>query len=159
METLLPWIILLHAVGAVIAFGPTFVFPFIGAMGGAEPAHGNFALRVSNTISTKLVTPLAIFQGVSGFAIIGIAQRNPFAEPWLLISIVLYGIAIYVALGRQAPLLKQMIEMTSAPPPAGATGGPPPAFLAAVKQSRMNGGILSFLVLAILFLMVMKPTI
>ncbi len=159
MEALFPWILLLHVLGAIVAFGPTFAFPLIGAMGGAEPMHGNFALRVGKTISSGIVVPLALFQGVTGFALLGIAQRNPFAEPWLLISIILYGIAIYVSLGRQTPLLKRMIEMTSTPPPPGATGGPPPAFLAAVKQSQLNGQILLVLTVSIIFLMVMKPTI
>ena len=52
--------------GAIVAFGPTFAFSFIGAMGGAEPQHANFATRVSLTISSRLVYPMAIFQADHG---------------------------------------------------------------------------------------------
>ena len=38
----------LHVLGAIVAFGPTFAFSFIGASGGAEPQHANFATRVSH---------------------------------------------------------------------------------------------------------------
>ena len=46
--------------GAIVAFGPTFAFATIGAMGGAEPQHANFATRVSHTISSRLVYPIGI---------------------------------------------------------------------------------------------------
>ncbi len=157
MEALFPWILLLHVLGAVAAFGPTFAFPFIGAMGGSEPMHGNFALRVTEKISRRLVTPLAIFQGVTGLALIGITQINPFERLWLLVAIVLYAVALTISLASQPPLLKRMIEMTSTPPPPDATGGPPPALMAAGAKVRRNGMILGLLIVAIIVLMVVKP--
>ena len=39
---LLPWVLFLHVIGAIIAFGPVFSFPLIGAAGGREPMHANF---------------------------------------------------------------------------------------------------------------------
>ena len=45
-SALFPWLLFLHVLGAIVAFGPTFAFSFIGAMGGAEPQHANFATRV-----------------------------------------------------------------------------------------------------------------
>ena len=47
----------LHVIGAIAGFGPSFAFPIIGAMGGAEREHGNFATRISETISGRLVYP------------------------------------------------------------------------------------------------------
>ena len=32
----IPWLLFLHVLGAIVAFGPSFAFPIIGAMGGAE---------------------------------------------------------------------------------------------------------------------------
>ena len=37
----------LHVGAAIIAFGPTFAFPILGAMGGKEPMFANFATRAS----------------------------------------------------------------------------------------------------------------
>ena len=50
---LFPCVLFLHVLGAIIAFGPTFAFPIIGAMGGAEPQHANFATRVTARISER----------------------------------------------------------------------------------------------------------
>jgi hypothetical protein len=70
LTSLFPWVLFLHVFGAILAFGPTFAFAIIGAMGGAEPQHANFATRVSERISERLVTPLAIFQGITGILLI-----------------------------------------------------------------------------------------
>ncbi len=56
-SALFPWLLFLHVLGAIVAFGPTFAFSFIGAMGGAEPQHANFATRVSLTISSQARVP------------------------------------------------------------------------------------------------------
>jgi hypothetical protein len=157
MEAMFPWILLLHIAGAVVAFGPVFTFRLIGAMAAAEPMHANFALRVTRAISGRIVIPLAIFQGVTGLALIGIEQINPFERLWLLVAIVLYAVALTISLGFQTPLLKRMIEMTSTPPPPGATGGPPPEFLATAAKVRASGLILLALIVSIIFLMVVKP--
>ena len=68
--SLFPWLLFLHVLGAIVAFGPTFTFPIIGAMGGKEPQHANFATRVSSAISGQRVIPLAIFQGITGVGLI-----------------------------------------------------------------------------------------
>ena len=62
---LFPYVLFLHVLGAIVAFGPTFAFPIIGAMGGKEPQYANFATRVSATITDRFVIPLGIFQGVT----------------------------------------------------------------------------------------------
>ena len=53
--------LVLHVGGAIFAFGPTLTFPLIGSMGGKEPMHTNFSLRVSELIAKRLVIPLALF--------------------------------------------------------------------------------------------------
>jgi hypothetical protein len=53
MPELIPWFLFLHVIGAIIAFGPSFSFPIIGAMGAADRQHASFATRVSYAISTR----------------------------------------------------------------------------------------------------------
>ena len=65
MAWLFPYILFLHVMGAILAFGPTYAFSIIGAMGGKEPQHANFGVRVTAQIGSKLVYPLAILQGAS----------------------------------------------------------------------------------------------
>jgi uncharacterized membrane protein len=146
----------LHVMGAIIAFGPTFSFPIIGAMGGKEPQHANFATRVTETIVEQRVLPLAIFQGITGVALILVTGINV-ASPWLLIGIVLYLIVLGYNIFIGTPTVKRVIELTSAPPPPGASG-PPPELLAAIRKVQRGGMFSGLMVVVIVILMVAKPT-
>ena len=152
-------LLFVHVLGAIVAFGPTFSFPIIGAFGGKEPMHANFATRLSERISKVQVTPLAIFQGITGVALIVVGNVDLFAKYWLLVAIVLYLIALGYAIFVQAPTVRKVIEMTSGGPPAGGppAGGPPPALLALIKRVQRGGMLLAALIIAIVFLMVVKP--
>jgi uncharacterized membrane protein len=162
MDWILLLLLFLHVGGAIVAFGPTFTFPIIGAMGGREPQHVNFALRVQHRIATVLVVPLALFQGVTGLLIVWKTGINLFATYWLLVAIALYLVALGIALGISLPALRKLIPATSAPPPAPPPGaeppkGPPPHIAALAKRARRAGMINAVLILAIVFLMVTKP--
>ena len=158
--TLLAIILFLHVLGAIVAFGPSFLaFPAIGAMGGKEPMHGNFALRVSEVIA-KRVWPLALIQGVTGVLLIIVGNFDLTKALWLDVAIVLYLGALAFSYFRQTPTLEKLIKLSSTPPPAApgaAPSGPPPAFMALVKQLQQGGMILGLLVVVIVFLMVTKP--
>ena len=125
---LFPWFLFAHVLGAIMAFGASYsAFPLIGAMSGKEPAHGNFGARVSHAISKKFVRPLAILQGITGVALIWLAQIDLTKAVWLDVAIVLYLIAIGYALFVQIPLGARLVELTSGGPPAG-QADPPPAW-------------------------------
>lgn len=148
----------LHVMGAIIAFGPVFTFPIIGAMGGKEPQHANFATRVSSAISEQRVFPLAVFQGITGVAlilIIGADLTSP-AYRWLLLGIALYLIVLGFNMFVQTPTVKKIIAMTSTPPPPGASG-PPPELLAAIRQTQRGGMFSAAMIVLIVILMVTKP--
>lgn len=162
MDWVLLILLFLHVGGAILAFGPTFTFPIIGAMGGREREHVNFALRVQYRIATLLVVPLAIFQGVTGLLIIWKTGINLFATYWLLVAIALYLVALFIALGISLPALRKLIPATSAPPPAPPVGvdppkGPPPHVAALASRARRAGMVNAVLILVIVFLMVTKP--
>jgi uncharacterized membrane protein len=157
---LLPWLLFLHILGAIIAFGPGFALAFFGAAAGREPQHANFTLRTSNFIARRLIVPLAILQGVTGLGIVLVEGTELLTRLWLLTAIVLYGIALYVAIGLNLPNLRRLIELSTPPagaPPGPPPGGPPPELLARVGRSRQYGMVMSGLVVVIVFLMVVKP--
>ena len=81
---LFPWLLFLHVLGAIVAFGPTFAFSIIGAMGGAEPQHANFATRVSHAITSKRVLPIGITLPITGLAMIAVRGINPFERAVLV---------------------------------------------------------------------------
>jgi hypothetical protein len=157
---LFPYILFLHVLGAIAAFGPAFAFPIVGAMGGKEPQHSNFATRVSASISDRLVIPLAVVQGITGVLLILISGRD-LTDPtnrWLLLAIVLYAIALGYAYFVQRRHVRTVIELTSTPPPPDAKG-PPPGLMDEVRTVQRGGMLLTVLIVAIVFCMVVKPSL
>jgi uncharacterized membrane protein len=148
----------LHVMGAIIAFGPTYSFPVIGAFAGNEPQHANFAARVNEAITNQRVVPLAIFQGVTGLVLIWLGGFNPISQLWLGLGIVIYVIALTYALAVQRPTGHRIVELSSSPPAPGSTG-PSPELRAAVRKAQRGGAFLGIAILAIVILMVTKPTI
>lgn len=163
--SLFPWLLWLHIFGAIVAFGPTFAFPLIGGMGGKEPMHANFATRVTEKIERGITIPLAVVQGITGVGLLLVSGRNltERANYWLDIAIVLYASALSFAIFVQTKRIEHVVALTSSPPPPPAPGaapsGPPPAVLAAVKAVQQGGTLLTVFVVAIITLMVMKPTL
>jgi hypothetical protein len=151
-----PFLLFLHVMGAILAFGPTFAYSIMGAMAGREPQHANFSARQVEAIGNKLVYPLAIFQGVTGVLLILVANISLTAAPWLGLGIVLYAIALTYALTIQRNALHHLIELSSTPPAPGTT--PSPEIPATVKKIQRGGMLLGLLIVVIVFLMVVKPT-
>lgn len=155
-------VLFLHIGGAILAFGPSFAMPIIGAAGAREPQHANFAIRLGETIAKQRVLPLAIWVGVTGVLLIVLAGRSP-GEPWLSAAILLYVFAIAFSLLVATPNTRRLVEATSTPPPAPAPGspppsGPPPHVTELAGKARRNGMILGLTVTLILLLMVFKPS-
>ena len=155
---LFPFLLFLHVMGAIAAFGPTFAFRFIGQMGAAEPQHGNFATRVSHTISGKLVYPIGITLPITGALMILVAGIDLTSRAfwWLdlgiVVYIILYGTSFFVL----KKTVEQIIELTSIPPPPGASG-PPPGLMPLVAKLQRGSIGLTVGLLVIIFLMVVKP--
>jgi uncharacterized membrane protein len=159
LSGLVPYLLFLHVLGAILAFGPTFAYSIMGAMSGREPQHANFSARQVEAIGNKLVYPLAIFQGITGVLLILATSIDLTAAPWLAVGIVLYATALTYSLTVQRSALHHLIELTSTPPPPGAPPGPPPLEVpATVKKIQRGGMFLGLLVVVIVFLMVVKPT-
>src|SRR6476646_9926010 len=119
---LVPYLLFLHVLGAILAFGPTFAYSIMGSMAGKEPQYANFSTRQSEAIGNRLVYPLAVFQGITGVLMIWAASFNVIGTTWLALGIVLYLITLIYALTIQRTAVHHLIELTSTPP---APGSPP----------------------------------
>jgi hypothetical protein len=162
MELLGTIFLYLHIGGAIVAFGPTIAFPFIGAKSAAEPAHGNFSLRLSEFIANRVVEPGAVFVFLMGVGLIWARGWNPFTTLWLAIAIILFLITLGFNVFVQARTVKRMIELTSGTPPApadGAPAGPPPEFVTLAQRAARGGMFSMAMLFTILFMMVFKPTL
>jgi uncharacterized membrane protein len=146
----------LHILGAIVAFGFGFYAPIYGAMLSREPQHGSWYLRTSKRVSDLIIIPAAISLFVTGTLLVttsgGMAR---FREPWLAISLVLYVVALGIVFGLQRPSVTRVIALTATPP---GPEGPPPEVPALLSRLRLYGIILLLLVIAIVALMVAKPT-
>jgi len=161
MDWVLVILLFLHIGGAILAFGPTYTFPLVGTMAGAEPQHLNFWLRAQKKISSTLVTPLALFQGVTGLLLIWWIGFELLTRWWMIVSIVLYLVALTISFTVLYPSLRVLLAATAGPPPAasadGPPAGPPPHVLKARDRAKLGGMVNSLIVLVIVFLMVAKP--
>ncbi len=160
MDWVLGVLLLAHILGAVLAFGPTFAFPFFGSMAGKEPQHLNFALRLQHRIARGLVTPLALVQGVTGLLLVWRIGFDVLWHFWLLIAIALYLVALAITFGVLFPALRVLIPATAAPPPAPPAGaaapsGPPPHIAAIVARAKLGAQINEVLIVVIVALMVL----
>ena len=156
MTWLVPWLIFLHILSAIVAFGPTFAFALYGAQGAKEPQHANFMARANHVVSDRLVFPLVLSMPVTGVLILWASQRDLTKSAWLLAAIVIYVFAVLFSYFVQRPATLRIIELTSTPPPPGATG-PSPELLATAAKIKRGGMILGLAVIVIVALMVVKP--
>jgi hypothetical protein len=153
----------LHIGGAIVAFGPSFTFPIIGAMGGREPQHAGFAARLTYRLAEGVTLPGAIFVGLMGIALIFTSPAKwSVTTLWLGLSIVLFVIALAISVFVSRPTAHAIVEATKNPPPPPAPGapppsGPPPHIAALVKRAQQAGMALTVLLVAITVLMVFKP--
>ena len=162
----------LHVAGVIIAFGPSIAFPFFAAKAAQEPQHGNFVLRTTAFIQSRLVEPGAVFVFLMGVGLIVTRGYNPLTEIWLLIAIVLFLFTLAFAFLVQLPTVKRMIVLTSGPPPpaddaeratdppvdpGAAPAGPPPEFVALGKRAANGGMLMTAMLFIILALMIVKP--
>lgn len=154
-----------HIFTAIVAFGPNFTFPLIGSMGGKEPQHGNFALRVTATLEDKVVIPAALTMPISGALMILTGPVN-WIRFWFIAAMVVYATAMIFAVVVQRGWVHKMIHMTEHMPapasamaagPGAAPAGPPPEFLALRDRVRRGGMFLTLLLVVIVVLMVFRP--
>ena len=150
-------LLFLHALGAVVAFGPGFASMVVGPMVAKEPQHANFYARTQQATARAIVTPVSISMAVTGLALI--ATRGwatiTAGRHWLEAGILLYVVAVVFSMAVQAPAGRRLVELTSQPPAPGA--GPSPELLATARRVRTGGMVLAGLVVVIVFLMVTKP--
>lgn len=147
-------LLLIHVGGAIVGFGPTFAFPILGGMAAKAGPNGGLALLESiEAIEKKITIPIATTtQPLSGITLIflGGYAASFFSHIWLVLGILAFATAYYVAVFVNTPLLGRII--------AGMKAGPPtPEILRMGAQNARNGRIIAGLLVTIIFLMVVKP--
>lgn len=149
----------LHVLAAIVAFGPSFIFPLVVKLGRDHPMHMPFVSLLTVTIEEKVTAPLAASLAVSGIGLIAVGKIDFVGTAWLVASTVVYVLALGYSLFAQQPAGRRMLalmrELPPGPPPEGQ--GPPPEIAALGRRLTVGGAILTASTLAILVLMIWKP--
>ena len=165
--------LVVHIIGVLLAFGPTFAYPFFGMLVQKYPQGALLFVEGTELIAKRLTLPLGAVVAFAGVGMIYTAHIDLWKSGWLIISIILYTAAYSFGLLVQLPteakllhLLKSMGPPPGGPPPAagapggpagGSPAGPPPEVAALSKRLRMGGAYLSGSVLIIAILMIWQP--
>jgi uncharacterized membrane protein len=149
------FLLLVHILGALIGFGPTYAFAVLGPLSGKlEGPQSLGVLKGILAIERKLVIPIAtLVQPLTGVLLIFASHRNEnfLDNEWLWISILLYIATYYTAVFVQTPALEKLVHMAE----SGEAGSE--EFLATVKKTQKFGPLITLALTAIVFLMITKP--
>lgn len=133
----------LHVAGAVFLVGPMAILPMTALRALRAGEAGQVAALAR---STWIFSLLSVLVAVFGFGVLGLARSQlTITTPWILISLVLYAVALLLNLFVVVPALR-----TAAESPGGIDRG---------GYGRVAGmsGIVALLLVAVVVLMVWKP--
>jgi uncharacterized membrane protein len=151
-----------HVAAAVVAFGPTFVYPIIQKTAeNTAPRSLPFALRLIRKIDHGVVNPVAVIVGLTGAYQWSDGNWDIGDNQWLAIGLALYLAAFAVALYvfRSSVMEAAAAEAEAAIEAAGPSGEVvlTDRYRDIMRVPNMVGPLLGITVLVIIYLMVVKP--
>ncbi len=150
MEGVYPYVKFVHVVLAIIAVGFNASYGIWLARAAREPEHLGHVLRGIKILDDRVANPaygLLFLTGAVNVLISGV----PFTTPWIAGGIALWAVAIIVGLAVYTPTLRRQIAVLDA------SGPRSEEFARLSARGRVVGIALGVIVLAIVFLMVVKP--
>lgn len=141
-----------HVLAAIVAIGTNVTYGVWIARASRDPAMLPFALRGVKLLDDRIANPAYGVLLLTGFAMTGVSS-TPIATPWILTSLVLFVLTGLIAMFGYTPTLRRQIETLDR------SGAASAEYRALASRGSMLGGILAVLVLAIVFLMVVKPSL
>lgn len=142
----------IHILLAIIAFGFNATYGVWLARAQQHPEHLDFALRGVKFLDDYFANPAYLLLLVSGLTMVFVAGYNILTTFWLLTALVLWLIAIVLGYAVYTPTLSRQIRVLAT------SGAESAEFGRLSTRGRVLGIILAVVVLAILVMMVFKPT-
>ena len=143
----------IHILLAIIAFGFNATYGVWLARAQQHPEHLDFALRGVKFLDDYFANPAYLLLLVSGLTMVFVAGYNILTTLWLLTALVLWLIAIVLGYAVYTPTLSRQIRVLAT------SGAESAEFGRLSTRGRVLGIILAVVVLAILVMMVFKPTL
>lgn len=141
-----------HVLLAIVAVGFNASYAIWLARAAREPKHEGFALRGVKLLDDRFANPAYALLLVTGLSMVWVGDLD-LAQFWLLTALVLYAVAVGLGLFVYTPTLRAQIAALET------SGSGSPEFQALAKRGTTVGIVLAVDVIAIVFLMVTKPTL
>jgi len=149
---LFPALLYTHILLAIVAVGSNMTYAVWTARAARHPEHLAFALRGVKLIDDRIANPAYGLLLVTGLLMVW-RVPVPLAQFWLVTALILYGLAVALAAGVYTPTLRRQIEALEQ---HGADSG---EYRRRDARATAVGIALAVLVIAIVFFMVVRPTV
>jgi uncharacterized membrane protein len=159
--TVYEFVVGIHVAAAVVGFGATFAYPVIQVVAERTDRRAlPFALRAILAISNWVAVPATVLVGATG--IYQIAAGPYFiGDLWVSAGLALYVLVLAAGIGYLAPAYRRAERAARHMVAAAPATGPielSPEYRAATRGPRIVGPFVAGAIIAIVFLMELKPT-
>ena len=144
---LIKWI---HVLAAIVALGANLTYGVWLSLASRDEKALPFALRGISFLDGRLANPSYVLLLVTGLLMVYMIKL-PLTLPWLLTALVLYVITALIGILAYAPTLRTQIRLAEDPGPSSLD------YQRAARRGQRLGILTIVIVVAIVFLMVVKP--
>lgn len=140
-----------HIALAIVAVGFNLSYGIWIARSARDPGHIGFVMRTIRWIDSRIANPAYGVLLITGL-LMAFTAGYPLTTFWIAAALVLYGAAVILGIAVIAPNFRSQLRALE-------TAGPDSEqFRSAASRGRAWGLAVSFVVVAIVYLMVTKPT-
>lgn len=141
-----------HVLLAIVAVGFNASYAIWIARAAREPAHMGHTLRGIKILDDRFANPAYGLLLVTGLAM-AFLVKLPLTTFWVAGALVLWLLAMGLGVGAYTPTLRRQIQALEK------EGADSPEFQRLSQQGMILGIVLAVIVIAIVFLMVVKPVL
>jgi len=142
---------ILHVLAAITALGANLTYPFWLRRAGTDRDRVLDALDGIRALDRRVANPAYIVVFILGIFLV-LTGNLSFTTFWIAAAIVLFIVVAVLGAVAYAPALRRQEAEARADVRS-------PAYAAAARRQNVIGGVVTLLVVAIVFLMVAKPTL
>lgn len=140
----------LHVTAAIVSVGANLTYRIWIRRAATEPTALPFVLKNISLIDRRIANPGDLVLLATGL-IMALTLQIPLTTPWLLTALILYSLAALLGILAYAPTARQQRALLETQSFAS------PHYQATARRADFLGLLVSVGVLAIVFLMVVKP--
>jgi uncharacterized membrane protein len=139
----------LHVLLAIVAFGSNIGYGIWKGLAAREPAQEAFVRRGVSFIDNRVANPAYGLLLITGLALVVVGKWG--LQGWIIAALILFALLIVIAVGFYSRVMRQQLQVIDK------EGTASPTFKRLEGQATTYGLISLVIVLAIIFVMVVKP--